>query len=170
MPKTRPRRSSWRHSSFSKDRRSATGADCCESWPPDGPWISFAVGGEPSPSARRNAAGRAVLTKSLEAFQFPYGPPSKPLGDNQFEVAFSYRPGKKVKSVYLAGSFNDWKPTAHKMDGPDKDGRFTTVLKLKKGLYEYKFVLDGQTWETDTNNPWRTGFYQNSLLYIGASP
>jgi hypothetical protein len=96
--------------------------------------------------------------------------PGKPLGNGLFEVTFAYRPTKKVKAVYLAGSFNDWKPTAHKMDGPDKDGRFTTALKLKKGPYEYKFVLDGKTWQPDPDNPWRTGFFQNSLLYVGDSP
>ena len=94
---------------------------------------------------------------ALEAFQFPYGPPSKPLGDNQFEVTFSYRPYRTVKSVSLVGSFNKWKPTANKMDGPDKDGRFTTALKLKKGTYEYQFVLDGNIWESDPNNIWQRG-------------
>jgi outer membrane lipoprotein-sorting protein len=96
--------------------------------------------------------------------------PAKPLGNDLFEVTFTYRPAKKLSAVYLAGSFNNWKPTAHKMDGPDKDGRFTTVLKLKKGVYEYKFVLDGKTWQPDPNNPWRTGFFQNSLMYVGGAP
>jgi hypothetical protein len=99
-----------------------------------------------------------------------FGSVGKPLGDDQFEVAFSYRPDKKVQSVYLAGSFNNWKPMAHKMDGPDKDGRFTTLLKLKQGTYEYKFVLDGQIWEADPDNTWRTSWYQNSLLYVGNPP
>ena len=104
---------------------------------------------------------------ALEAFQFPFGPPAKPLGDDQFEVTFTYRPGKRAQSVYLDGSFNNWKPTAHKMDGPDREGRFSTRLKLKKGTYEYKFVLDGQTWETDPNNLWQTSPYQNSESHVG---
>ena len=98
------------------------------------------------------------------------GPPAKPLGDDQFEVPFSYRPGRKAQAVYLAGSFNNWNPAAHKMDGPDHEGRFSTRLKLKKGTYEYKFVLDGQNWETDPNNVWQTGPYQNSLLHVGVCP
>ena len=78
-------------------------------------------------------------------------------------MTFTYRPGKRARSVYLAGSFNDWNPTAHKMDGPDAQGRFSTRLKLKKGTYEYKFVLDdGQDWETDFGNIWQRGFNGNS--------
>ena len=99
-----------------------------------------------------------------------FGSPAKPLGDDQFEVTFRYRPGEKTKSVYLAGSFNDWKATGHKMDGPDREGRFSTRLRLKKGSYEYKFVVDGQTWKTDPDNVWRTGPNQNSLLYVGVGP
>ena len=105
---------------------------------------------------------------ALEAFLRPFGPSARPLGDDQFEVSFSYHPGKKTKTVYLAGSFNDWRTTAHQMDGPDDEGRFNTQLKLKKGTYEYKFVLDDQTWETDPDNVWRTGPSRNSLLYIDA--
>jgi hypothetical protein len=95
------------------------------------------------------------------------GSPAKPLGDDQFEVTFRYRPRGAARSVYLAGSFNDWNPTGHKMDGPDREGRFYTRLKLHKGLYEYKFVVDGQTWETDPDNVWRTGPNRNSLIHVG---
>jgi hypothetical protein len=97
-----------------------------------------------------------------------FGPKMKPLGEDLFEVTFSYQPKKPAEAVYLAGSFNDWKPTAHKMDGPDQQGRYTTRLKLKKGRYEYKFVLDGQTWQTDPENVLQTGFYRNSVFHVGA--
>ena len=108
-----------------------------------------------------------VKDLTSEAFQHPLGPVAKPLGDDQFEVAFHYRPTRKVKSVYLTGSFNDWKLTAHRMDGPDRNGCFHTKLKLKKGTYEYKFVLDGKTWDSDPNNLWQGGFYGNSEAHVG---
>jgi hypothetical protein len=127
----------------------------------------FVLDGRTWETDPNNIWQRGINGNSEMHVGLPLGSAAKPLGDDQFEVAFSYRPSKEVKSVYLAGSFNDWKPTAHKMDGPDHEGRFSTRLKLKKGTYEYKFVLDGQTWETDPDNVWRTGFYQNSLLYIG---
>ena len=99
-----------------------------------------------------------------------FGPSVKPLGDDLFQVTFAYRPKKTAEAVFLAGSFNDWKPSAHKMDGPDQKGRFSARLKLKKGRYEYKFVLDGETWQADPENVLRTVPYQNSVLHIGADP
>ncbi|MHC4403203.1 MAG: glycogen-binding domain-containing protein [Planctomycetota bacterium] len=85
-------------------------------------------------------------------------------------MTFTYQPKKQAEAVYLAGSFNNWKPTAHKMDGPDQQGRYTTRLKVKKGRYEYKFVLDGQSWQIDPENLLQTGPYQNSVFYVGAEP
>jgi hypothetical protein len=107
---------------------------------------------------------------SSNVLQDLFGPKVKRVEGELFEVTFSYRPTKPVKEVYLAGTFNDWKPTAHKMDGPDKDGRFTTRLRLKEGVYEYKLVLEGKTWEADPENVLRTGFYQNSLVFVGVKP
>jgi hypothetical protein len=105
-----------------------------------------------------------------EMFEGLFGPKPKPLGNGLFEVTFRYRPSKPVKEVYLAGTFNDWKPTAHKMDGPDKEGRFATRLRLKRGTYEYKFVLEGKAWEADPENVLRTGAFQNSLVFVGVKP
>jgi serine protease Do len=97
----------------------------------------------------------------------PLSPKLKPLGDGLFEVTFTYVPKTEVEAVYLAGSFNEWKPTAHKMDGPDREGRFSTRLKLKEGRYEYKFVLDGRTWTADPENVLQAGLYHNSVLHVG---
>ncbi|MHC4399983.1 MAG: PDZ domain-containing protein [Planctomycetota bacterium] len=99
-----------------------------------------------------------------------FGPKVKPLGDDLFEVTFTYQPKKPAEAVYLAGSFNNWKPTAHKMEGPDQQGRYTTRLELKNGRYEYKFVLDGQTWQTDPENLLQTGPYQNSVFHVVGEP
>lgn len=97
------------------------------------------------------------------------GPKLSPLGDGRFEVTFSYRPKSATKSVYLAGTFNEWKPTAHSMNGPDGEGRFTTRLELKEGRYEYKFVVNGRSWKADPENVLRAGFHQNSVLYVGTA-
>ena len=103
-------------------------------------------------------------------FESLAGPRGRPLGDDKYEVTFSYRPRGPAKALYLAGTFNDWKPTALKMDGPDADGKFTTRLVLKKGVYEYKFVLDGKNWESDPENIYQTDPYQNNLLFVGVEP
>lgn len=48
----------------------------------------------------------------------------------------------KAKKVFLAGTFNDWNPTATRMQRTP-DGSWRAVLDLAPGRYEYKFVVDG---------------------------
>ena len=81
-------------------------------------------------------------------------------------VLFRYKPSSKVKSVALAGTFNDWNIKAQTLEGPDKDGAFSTRLVLKPGTYEYKFVTDGKDWVADPTNLRRTGSNGNSVLVI----
>lgn len=49
----------------------------------------------------------------------------------------------EAKAVFLAGTFNDWSPEATAM-ARGKDGRWTVMLRLSSGYYEYKFVVDGE--------------------------
>jgi len=66
-------------------------------------------------------------------------------------VVFTVRaePGSKV---FLAGSFNNWDPTAKEMIDKKADGAFTATLQLPPGDYQYKFVIDG-TWCADPECP-----------------
>lgn len=50
-------------------------------------------------------------------------------------------------SVYLAGIFNDWDTRAHPMK-KGKKGTWKVKLSLGPGLYEYRFIVDGE-WVTD---------------------
>ena len=89
--------------------------------------------------------------------------------DDFFDVEFRFRPenGTQVfKGIYLAGSFNDWKPTAHKMSGPNDDGWFRTTIRLAAGQYEYKFVIDGTNWKHDPGNPNQNGPYSNGVIRV----
>ena len=55
----------------------------------------------------------------------------------------------EAKSVYVAGSFNDWTPEK----GPlvsNGNGRWVGDMTIKPGRYEYLFVVDGQ-WMPDPN-------------------
>jgi len=101
----------------------------------------------------------------------PAGPPLvKELERGNYEVTFRYRPVGRVhrdKTVYLAGTFNDWKPTGLKMSGPDKDGYYKTSMQLGAGRYEYKFVIDGKVWRHDPNNDALSGAYRNSVIEVG---
>ncbi|HZV07114.1 MAG TPA: redoxin domain-containing protein [Gemmataceae bacterium] len=94
-------------------------------------------------------------------------PRIQPKGGGQYEVVFRYQAPAGTKAVYLAGSFNDWKPTGHKMDGPDAKGAFNTRLVLKAGNYEYKYVVEGKVWKSDPGNRRQVGFYNNSVLMVG---
>jgi hypothetical protein len=97
------------------------------------------------------------------------GPTVRSVDKDQFEVLFRYKPAGKVKSVTLAGTFNEWNISAQALDGPDKEGYFSTRLRLKAGTYEYKFVLDGKTWMSDPNNYRVTGPNRNGVLTVGAA-
>jgi protocatechuate 3,4-dioxygenase beta subunit len=125
---------------------------------------SLAVDGLRLSLLREGKPVEATLTGDLLPGFF--GPKVKPLGDDLFEVTFTYRPNKPAEAVYLAGSFNDWKKTAHKMEGPDEQGRYTARLELEEGRYEYKFVLNGKTWQTDPENAMRTGSDQRSVFHV----
>ena len=95
------------------------------------------------------------------------GPAVRVLGKDQYEVVFRYRPGKKVESVTLAGTFNNWDKKESTMEGPDKDGFYRVTRTLTRGVYEYKFVVNSQEWVTDPSNLRTTGRQGNSVLTLG---
>jgi hypothetical protein len=108
------------------------------------------------------------IVSSLAYQDLRPGPPKvKAVAGGDYEVQFQYPAPSATKSVHLAGTFNDWKTDAHKMDGPNGDSAFTTKLKLKAGRYEYKFVLDGHIWKADPANRQQAGFYNNSVVTVG---
>jgi len=82
--------------------------------------------------------------------------------------------------VTLAGNWegNWWGGTASsnarydnsigRMENPDGDGIWTRIEDLPPGRYQYKFVIDNNTWNTDPNNPStaQEGGFTNSLLVV----
>ncbi len=89
------------------------------------------------------------------------------LENDQYQVTFRYRPDREgVKTVFVAGTFNDWDRSKNKMSGPDQDGFFVTTIRLSKGQHEYKFVLDGESWIQDPENPDRTGPFDNCVVRV----
>jgi hypothetical protein len=55
---------------------------------------------------------------------------------------------KGAKQVALAGDFNAWQPEATALENADGQGTFVATVPLKKGAYEYMFLVDGK-WVTD---------------------
>jgi 1,4-alpha-glucan branching enzyme len=74
-----------------------------------------------------------------------------------------------AKQVFVAGSFNDWKPETTPLVRLG-DGRWKGDLRLGPGRHEYLFVVDGQ-WRPDPNaretvqNPFGG---QNSVIQVSA--
>jgi peroxiredoxin len=94
-------------------------------------------------------------------------PQVQKLAGGDYEVTFYYRPDSGVKTVQLAGDFNDWQPEKTPLGGPDRAGRFSVKLKLAPGDYGYRFLLDGERWRSDPGNPEQAGFYNHSVLHLG---
>lgn len=98
-------------------------------------------------------------------------PKVKHVSGDEYDVTFRYRPNKsagKVDAVYLAGSFVGWNGSGHKMNAADADGYYHTTVRLKPGLHEYKFVVNGNNWQPDPENPDVNGPYSNSVVRIVA--
>lgn len=55
------------------------------------------------------------------------------------------------KTVSIAGSFNEWDPAVKYLHDKDGNGIYTGYLMLAPGIYEYKFIIDGE-WHLDEKN------------------
>jgi len=56
-----------------------------------------------------------------------------------------------AQEVCLTGSFNAWNPAARQLR-KDNKGVWKTTMMLSKGVYEYRFIVDG-VWQDDPENP-----------------
>lgn len=83
------------------------------------------------------------------------------------EVVFSiYAP--EAKEVYLAADFNNWELN-QQSQMEQHNGNWTKRLRLFRGRYHYRFVIDG-IWKEDPNNPKKeiNPFGEmNSLIEVG---
>jgi 1,4-alpha-glucan branching enzyme len=61
-------------------------------------------------------------------------------------ITFQYSVPDASK-IYLAGSFNGWDSTARPLK-QQKDGRWKTTVTFGLGVYEYRFIVDGN-WHND---------------------
>ncbi|MEW6089099.1 MAG: zf-HC2 domain-containing protein [bacterium] len=53
-----------------------------------------------------------------------------------------------INTISLAGDFNGW-DTKAMMLNPDGDNKWAIDVPLKKGRYQYMFVIDGKRWMPD---------------------
>jgi hypothetical protein len=66
-------------------------------------------------------------------------------------VTFICEVGSASQEIYLAGSFNHWRPDQWKMRKA-KDGSFRMQMQLDPGRYQYMYVVDG-VWHNDPDAP-----------------
>jgi len=57
----------------------------------------------------------------------------------------------RAENVQIAGDFNNWQPTLTPMQKIGPSGVWQTKMKLPKGKYRYRLVVDGQ-WQQDPYN------------------
>lgn len=83
------------------------------------------------------------------------------------EIEFSYSSKTKLKSVAVAGTFNQWDHARHPMT-LGNDGTWRTTINIAPGIYTYRFVLNGNSWIVDPSAPIETDLNsnQNSLLIV----
>jgi glycosidase len=96
------------------------------------------------------AAFFCYLTTLLMAAQ-PLSPSvsAQETSGGKFRVTFTYK--SQASSVYVAGTFTDWRPD--KIEMKKEGDKFSATVELEPGKYEYKFVEDGKTWRQDPLNP-----------------
>jgi 1,4-alpha-glucan branching enzyme len=104
-------------------------------------WHVFIVDIKPRMATRHNTQERAMSTKKQYLKNKPY-------------CKVTFRLTKEFagngKKAGLAGEFNDWQAEKTPMKAL-KNGDFTVTVNLATGReYQYRFVVDGAHWITDT--------------------
>lgn len=97
-------------------------------------------------------------------------PQVKKLEDGHYEVRLRYTPVIAVEQVLVFGSFNDWDRKGRPLSDEDGDGAYDITLTLPAGRHSYKFIVNGDLFKSDPENPDREpdgyGGY-NSVLALG---
>ncbi len=83
--------------------------------------------------------------------------PQKQRGNRLRKVKFSLA-AKPGCQVFVAGSFNKWVASEHRMRYYTRSGNYSITLALPPGRYEYKFSVNGEwlidpaceTWVSNT--------------------
>jgi len=86
-------------------------------------------------------------------------------------VIFELAAGVRADRVHLVGDFNDWNKSITPMKRL-KNGSFTATLYLRPDCeYEFRYLLDGITWENDPQaDKYVSNVYgsENSVVAVGS--
>ncbi len=75
-----------------------------------------------------------------------------------------------AKSVSVAGTFNNWNKDADPMRLSSDGKSWTLTKQLSVGKYQYKFVINGQTWVPDPKGDNKDDGYGNINSYLNLLP
>jgi hypothetical protein len=76
---------------------------------------------------------------------------------------------KGLESIALVGAFNDWDADSTKLTEVSP-GVWTVSLRLRPGIYEYQFILDGKQRVTDPTMPQSTSDFGSPNSVVKVSP
>lgn len=88
-------------------------------------------------------------------------------GDGWTIVTFALPLGTDARVAAIYGDFNDWRGESHVLL-PTGDGAPELALRLPPGRFEFRYLVDGETWFNDPDaddyapNPFGG---QNSVVY-----
>lgn len=74
------------------------------------------------------------------------------VGDGKWVCIFMFQLCLDVKKVGLVGMFNGWNLVVNLMKGLCGDGYWVVMINLLLGVYQYKFVVEGNEWNQDLCN------------------
>lgn len=73
-----------------------------------------------------------------------------------------------IEEVYLAGPFNNWSTSADRMIFREEYNYYTYELNLPVGETLYKFVVNGEVWTKDPDNPYSEGVDNDNSIAVVA--
>lgn len=117
----------------------------------------------------RKTAVFKILSIQAAAFFILALLPALAFAQETQKIKFSYSPNTAAKSVFVAGTFNDWSKDAAPMK-ETQGGVWETEMDIAAGSHFYKFVINGNVWVSDPSNPETSDDGQggkNSVLYVG---
>jgi chromosome partitioning protein len=100
----------------------------------------------------KNGAESAIATAtSMRQARPTVAAPAKPYGPRQIADTVTFLASfPRAKAVLIAGDFNNWKPEKTPMTKIGNDD-WQAKITLSKGVYKYRFVVDGK-WQHDPAN------------------
>ena len=84
----------------------------------------------------------------------------------QFQFELGLPDDDTNKKIYVVGDFNGWKPDEKwVMQYDDAIKHYKLLSWLRRGAYDYQYVLNGTDWTTIEGNDWRTANVFTALVY-----